>query len=298
MSVQKGHSESAQRQRQPGQDAGGPAPLDPRRLNIHRVPRRDVPYVPSDEAVVTAMLRFGGVGPSDVVYDLGCGDGRIVIAAAKQCGARGVGVDIDPVRIMECRENAAKARVADRVQFHCQSFFDTDIRPATVVMLYLLPSINVKLRPRLLSDLKPGTRIIGNYFEIGDWEPDMKAEAHHRTLMQWLVPAWVAGRWDCVVDDPRGRHRIVLRLKRHYQIVTGSARVGRDELRVLNGRLFGENLTFKLPDPSNPSHMIRYSCRVDGQKLRGSCQREAIEGPPIPWGGVWRAEEGAKPSRT
>ncbi|HEY2588561.1 MAG TPA: class I SAM-dependent methyltransferase, partial [Tepidisphaeraceae bacterium] len=167
---------------------------DLRRLQVHREPpKRDVPYVPTDEPVVMAMLRFAGVTAHDVVYDLGCGDGRIVIAAAKHCGAQGVGVDIDPMRITECRENAAKARVGDRVQFLCQSFFDTDVRDATVLMLYLLPSINIKLRPKLLAELRPGSRIIANQFEIGDWQPYMTADVHHRTLRQWIVPAWVTG---------------------------------------------------------------------------------------------------------
>jgi predicted RNA methylase len=120
--------------RQPSPPPG--SDYDPRRLQVHRpVPQRDVPYVPTDEAVVAAMLRFANVGPDDVVYDLGCGDGRIVIAAAKQRGARGVGVDIDPLRVRESRENAKRARVTGRVQFLCQSFFDTDLRAATVVML-------------------------------------------------------------------------------------------------------------------------------------------------------------------
>lgn len=273
----------------PRSDPGGFAVADgddPRRLRIHRVPMRDVPFVPTDEPVVAAMLRFGGVNASDVVYDLGCGDGRIVIAAARHHGARGVGIDIDPVRIQECRENAHKARVADRVRFVCQSFFDADVREATVVMLYLLPSINVRLRPRLMEQLRPGTRIIGNYFEIGDWQPDMTAEAHHRKLMQWIVPAEVAGRWTCVVNEPGKRHRILLKLRRHHQVVTGSARIGRDEVRLLNGRLFGDRLTFKLPDLRNPSEMIRYWAVVDGPRLRGACHHDAIENDAMPWGGI------------
>ena len=262
-------------------------PLEPRRLRVHREPPvRDVPYVPTDEPVVAAMLRFAGVASSDVVYDLGCGDGRIVIAAARQCGARGVGVDIDPARIAECRENAAKARVGDRVRFLCQSFFDTDLREATVTMLYLLPGINVKLRPKLMSELRPGARILSNHFEIGDWKPDMTAEAHHRTLRQWIVPAWVAGTWNCVMNSPQGRRRFSLRLRRHYQVVTGSAKVGRDELPIRNGRIFGDQLSFKLIHWQDQNFPKWFNCQVDGHHLRGACRADAVENGSIPWGGI------------
>lgn len=263
-------------------------PVDPRRLQVHREPpRRDVPYVPTDEPVVMAMLRFAGVTSNDVVYDLGCGDGRIVIAAAKHCGARGVGVDIDPLRITESRENAAKAGLGDRVRFLCQSFFDADISPATVLMLYLLPSINIKLRPKLLTELRPGTRIIANQFEIGGWKPDMTADAHHRTLRQWIVPAAAGGTWRCVVNDPAGRCHMTLRLNRQFQIVTGSARLGRSDLPISNGRLFGEHLTFKVIDWSNLRPTQWFSARVEGRQLRGTCHSDPTGTTrPIEWGGT------------
>ena len=275
--------------------AAAAAAPDPRAFRIHRPPKRDVPYVPTDEPVVAAMLRFAHVTADDVVYDLGCGDGRIVIAAAKHYGARGVGVDIDPQRIHESRENAAKARVTDRVRFLCQSFFDVDLRDATVLTLYLLPGINVKLRPKLLAELRPGTRIVANYFDMGDWPPDMRAEAHHRVLHQWIVPAWVGGTWDCVINGapggrPRDRRHVLLRLRRRYQTVTGTARVGRRELPVREGRLFADRLTFKLADPAGDLPTGRYACRVDGTYLRGTCDTHGYgaDGPPLAWGGVWR----------
>jgi len=242
--------------------------------------------VPTDDAVVTAMLRFGGLSSSDVVYDLGCGDGRIVIAAARQFGAHGVGVDIDPLRVAESRENAAKARVGDKVRFLCQSFFETDLRPATVVMLYLLPSINIRLRPKLLEELRPGARIIANHFEIGDWQPDMTADVHHRTLRQWVVPARVTGIWKCVVNDPAGRYHLRLSLNRRYQIVTGSARIGRRDVPIANGRLFGEHLTFKLIDWERSAGPKWFSCLVEPNHLRGACHADATgQTPPVPWGG-------------
>jgi len=132
----------------------------------------DVPYVPTTEDAVQAMLKLAKVQKSDIVYDLGCGDGRIVIAAAKTYGARGVGIDIDPERIREAKENARKAGVEKLVRFEENDLFQADFREATVVSLFLLPSINLRLRPKLLQDLKPGTRVVSNTFDMGDWKPD------------------------------------------------------------------------------------------------------------------------------
>ena len=267
--------------------AGVSIDADPRQLQVHRdPPQRDVPYVPTDEPVVAAMLRFAHVGPADVLYDLGCGDGRIVIAAARLCGARGVGVDIDPQRIAEAREHARRARVEDRVRFLCQSFFETDLHEASVVALYLLPSINVKLRPKLLEELRPGARIIANHFDMGDWKPDMQAYAHHRTLHQWIVPAWVAGKWKCVVNHPSGRYHLGLELRRRFQVVSGTARKGRQNMPLLNGRLFADHLTFKLVDWARPGPAIRFNARIEGTQLRGTCH-EGWDGLPIEWGGRW-----------
>jgi SAM-dependent methyltransferase len=157
----------------------------------------DVPYVPTTGTAVKAMLKLARVRRTDVVYDLGCGDGRIVIAAAKNFGARGVGIDIDPVRIREARKNARQAGVENRVEFREQDLFQSDFREATVVTLFLLPAINRRLRPQLEA-LKPGTRIVSNTFEIGDWKPArelvVKDDANDdyyfgsRRLLLWVVP--------------------------------------------------------------------------------------------------------------
>jgi precorrin-6B methylase 2 len=136
----------------------------------HREP--DVPYVPTTEEAVQAMLKLANVQKTDILYDLGCGDGRIVIAAAKTYGARGVGIDIDPQRIREAKENAKKAGVEKLVRFEENDLFQADFREATVVSLFLLPTINLRLRPKLLQDLKPGTRVVSNTFDMGDWKPD------------------------------------------------------------------------------------------------------------------------------
>src|SRR5215467_2608258 len=140
-------------------------------------PRRtpEVPFVPSPEGVVEGMLKLAGVKSTDTVYDLGCGDGRIVITAAKTFGAHGVGVDINPERVADARANAKKAGVENLVRFEENDLFEADIHEATVVTLFLLPNINLKLRPKLLQDLKPGVRVVSNTFDMGDWKPEKEA---------------------------------------------------------------------------------------------------------------------------
>jgi ribosomal protein L11 methylase PrmA len=139
-------------------------------------------------SVVNEVLRLANVQSDDVIYDLGSGDGRIVISTAQQYGTRGIGIDIDPQRIQEANENAQKAEVSDRVQFLQQDLFEADFRNATVVTLYLLPELNVKLRPKLLRELKPGTRIVSHAFDMGEWEADETVEVDGKTVYYWVVP--------------------------------------------------------------------------------------------------------------
>jgi SAM-dependent methyltransferase len=148
----------------------------------------DVRYVPTRQEVVDAMLELADVNDDDIVYDLGCGDGRIVITAAKEYGATGVGIDIDPERIKEANENARKAKVTDKVKFRTGNLFETDFSEASVVTLYLLTSLNLKLRPILLSQLKPGTRIVSHSFSMGDWEPEQTIYVNGSTIYFWIVP--------------------------------------------------------------------------------------------------------------
>ena len=157
----------------------------------------DVPYVPTTEAAVKAMLKLGDVKKTDVLYDLGCGDGRIVIAAARDFGARAVGIDIDPQRIAEAKDNAKAAHVEKLVRFEENELFDADIHEATVVTLFLMPNVNLKLRPKLLKDLKPCTRIVSNTFDMGDWKaekeftvggPEEGLYSLSRHLFLWTVP--------------------------------------------------------------------------------------------------------------
>jgi Methyltransferase domain len=169
--------------------AAPPAPSPKREL--------DVPYVPTHEKVVDEMLKVAKVKKSDVLYDLGSGDGRIVITAARRFGTRGTGVDLDPERIQEAKENAKKAGVEDRVRFIQGDLFDTDLRDATVVTLYLLPAVNMKLRPKLLSELRPGTRVVSHNYDMGDWTPEktirLKLPDGEHVVYFWVVPPRAAG---------------------------------------------------------------------------------------------------------
>src|SRR5688572_17386345 len=149
----------------------------------------DVIFVPTPNDVVSKMMELANVTKKDTVYDLGCGDGRIVITAAQKYGARGVGIDIDPERVKEATENVQKAGVADRVKIIRGDLFQADISPATVVTLYLLTDLNLKLRPKLLKDLNPGTRVVSHAFSMGDWQPERTAEVGGSQVYLWRIPA-------------------------------------------------------------------------------------------------------------
>lgn len=167
---------------------GGPDGMNPGIAAEDRM-SPEVPFVVTDLEVVDAMLDLAGVGSGDVVYDLGCGDGRIVNRAAKRHGARGVGVDVDPRRIDDARRSAFFHGVSARTEFRVEDLLETDVREATVVALYLLPEVNLRLRPKLLSTLRPGTRVVSNSWDMGAWRPDRTVTVHGKTLFLWTIPA-------------------------------------------------------------------------------------------------------------
>ena len=147
----------------------------------------EVPFVPSPDEVIEAMLKLAETTPQDTVYDLGCGDGRIVVMAAKQFGASSVGIDIDPDRIQEANQFARENGVTDKVKFREQDLFQADIHEATVVTLYLLTTVNRKLRPKLQKELKPGTRVVSHQFDMGDWKPEKRIEIGGRPIYLWRI---------------------------------------------------------------------------------------------------------------
>src|SRR4030042_419286 len=193
----------------------------------------DVPYVPSKPEVVATMLRMAQVRKDDVLYDLGCGDGRIVITAAQLYGTRGVGMDIDPERIQESQENAAKANVGHRGKFLEQDLFQADFHEATVVSLYLLTSVNLRLRPNLLAQLRPGTRVVSHNYAMDTWKPDDSAvvmvnETTHNVYF-WVVPANISGTWEGSWSVGGRKTAFRLELEQHFQYPSGRIRLGDPE---------------------------------------------------------------------
>jgi protein-L-isoaspartate O-methyltransferase len=200
-------------------------------------PALDAPFVTTDYAVVDAMLAMAEVRPGDQVIDLGSGDGRILIAAARSHGARGLGVDIDPARIREATANAQAARVADRVQSRRQDLFRTPLNEADVVTLYLTAEVNRRLRPRILEQMQPGTRVVSHQYDMGEWRPDQRQQIGASTIFLWLVPARVEGKWTI---NAEGRTATV-DLTQSFQQVDGRVEGGG---RVEQGRLAGTQIRF------------------------------------------------------
>jgi ubiquinone/menaquinone biosynthesis C-methylase UbiE len=208
----------------------------------------DVPYVASKPEVVTEMLRMANVGKDDILYDLGCGDGRIVITAAQRYGTRGVGVDIDPVRIKQSQENAALANVTHLVQFIEQDLFETDFHEATVVSLYLLNSVNLRLRPLLLSQLKPGTRVVSHNYHMDTWEPDQSSvvmvdNISHKVYL-WIIPANVSGTWEWTWTESSKKVHYLMKLDQHFQQVSGKIKIKNQELVLRDVLLTGDKIYF------------------------------------------------------
>ena len=219
---------------------------------------KDVVWVPTPDAVVNNMLDMAQVTPADYVIDLGSGDGRTVIAAATR-GAKALGIEYEQPMVDLSIQNAAKAGVSDRASFMRADLFETDFSQATVLTMFLLPDINLRLRPRVL-DMRPGTRVASNTFTMGDWTPDQTAEvpaseckSYCRALF-WIVPAKVAGTWRSENGE--------LALEQKYQMVSGTMRSGNVVHLITNGRLRGEEITFTAGDST-------YTGRVNGNVIEG-----------------------------
>ena len=204
-------------------------------------PTLDVPYEPTSYGIAKEMLEMAGVTSKDLVYDLGCGDGRIVILAAKERGATGVGVDLDPKRIAESRENAKAAGVTHLVRFFEQNLFDTDIKKATAVMLYLYPEVNIRLRPKLLRDLQPDTRIVSHSHTMGEWEDDATKRVEGHDIHFFVVPANATGTWRWT--DPDGLE-ITLTLTQKFQRVKGIFSTGAERYPLMGASLRGNRFRF------------------------------------------------------
>jgi hypothetical protein len=228
------------------------------------------------------MLKVANVRKNDVLYDLGSGDGRIVIAAAKKYGTRGTGIDIDSVRVAEGRRGARKEGVTDKAKFQQADLFQTDLRDATVVTLYLLPTLNVKLRPKLFSELKPGSRVVSHAFDMGNWKADSTFMVGTSAVFYWVIPANVGGEW--AVRAPGGR-RYTLRLTQKFQHVEGTAELNGKSVPVSAAGIHGDKVILEIADPDGPVRLVgRVKDDVITGTQRGSKWSARRNGPAPPLG--------------
>jgi hypothetical protein len=260
-----------------------------------------VPYVPTPQEVVDRMLDMAKVGPNDYLIDLGSGDGRIVVTAARKYGTRGFGVDLNPVRIQEANDNARRAKVLDKVAFYQRDLFETDLDSATVITMYLLPQVNLELRPKLLK-LKPGTRLVSHDFDMGDWKADthVKVESKEKyggsggtsDVYYWVVPAAVAGvwRWEMRASG-KEQAAYELRLEQLYQAISGTVSVGGGTAKITNARLRGDQIRFAFTANVNGQAVRHeFSGRISEDTVTGSAR---LSGPRVQGQHDWLARRGA-----
>jgi len=248
----------------------------------------DVHYQPTPQLIVEELLKMAEVNRNDVVYDLGCGDGRFVITAAKKYGARGVGIDIDPERIKDSNQNARIAGVLNKVKFIEGDLFQTDFREATVVALYLLQDLNMQLRPTLLKDLKPGTRVVSHEFDMYDWQPDKMGRLGRNKYYFWVIPADVAGKWHWSFPSGKGGEPFVLSLIQKFQDIDGWITTPAKTVSPLEAYLVGRQIGFVLRyQPSGKPVEMRFSGQVEGNTMSGIVE---VNGGPFAGRHNWTAK--------
>ena len=233
---------------------------------------KDVIWVPTPDRVVEKMLELAKVGPGDYVSDLGSGDGRIVVTAAKKLGAQGFGVDLHPDMVKLSENRAAKEGVSDRAKFYVRDIFETGLKPASVVTMYLLPSLNLKLRPRIL-DLKPGTRVVSHAFDMSDWEPEVYDTSTGNSVRLWIVPAKAGGEWSVRTSNPGKAGELDLR--QTFQMLGGAGRYGGQVVTVRDAKLLGEQVSFTLLEDANGGIRHEFRGKVTGDAMEGTVRSGA-----------------------
>jgi len=252
----------------------------------------DVPYVPTKFPVVDEMLKMADIQKTDVVYDLGCGDGRLIIGAAQKYGARGIGYDIDPERIKESLENAQKAGVTNLVKFYEQDLFTADFHEASVMTLYLLTSVNLKLRPKMLKELRPGTRIVSHNFGMGEWKPDQSSsvmvdDISHEVYM-WVIPANVSGTWTWTAGEPKPGLKGEMDVQQLFQQITPSFKIGGRAAVAREVSLKGDHLKFVLDLPFHGGTVpAAFEAKIGGHSLAGTIKLQD-GGKDVVWD--WKAQ--------
>ncbi|MGA0023987.1 MAG: SAM-dependent methyltransferase [Burkholderiales bacterium] len=247
----------------------------------------DVPYVPTPMNVVDAMLALGKVGPGDYLIDLGSGDGRISIRAATRYGTRGFGVDLEANLVRDATREARRQGVDAKVKFEARNIFDTDISRATVVTAYLLSSVNMRLRPELFAQLKPGTRIVTHDFGFGEWAPDQKLTIDvpdkaygppNSDIMLWIIPVNLAGVWQWSLPSASGVARYEARIEQKFQVLVGTAGTDAGNSRIIEGRVTGTAVAWTL---GSGAQQMRYSGVLAGDTIKG--QVNTGGGVSQPW---------------
>ena len=255
----------------------------------------DVPYVPTPPVVVDAMLEMAKVGPADFVVDLGSGDGRIVIAAAKKYNARGLGVDINPSLVRDARREADRQGVGGKVEFRAENLSITEIGRASVLTTYLLTRLNLYVRPRIFSEMKPGSRVVSHEFDFGAWKsdaqqvvkvPDKPYGPPSSTIYLWFVPANAAGRWRGRIEREGEPVEYEITLEQTFQELKGTASVGGKPARIENARMRGEDIAFTLMVPGEGRELIyQLSGRVTPEAMKGTA-RVAGAATELAWSGA------------
>ena len=236
------------------------------------MPGKDVVWVPTPAQVVELMLDVAKVTPQDFVIDLGSGDGRIVIAAGKR-GARGFGVELNENLVQLSSEEAARQGVADRVQFFVRDMFKTDLSPASVLTTYLLPHLNVRVRPQLLRQLRPGSRVVAYAFHMGEWQPDRVAQIDGLTVHHWIVPAAAMGQWRWKDDGIGYAREYEMDVEQRFQFISGAARSRTGGAYLRDMTLEGDRISFRLTEEAGSSlAQTYYEGRIDGDTITGTAR--------------------------
>jgi precorrin-6B methylase 2 len=231
----------------------------------------DVVFVATPHRVVREMLKLADVRKDDMLYDLGSGDGRIVIAAARDFGARAVGVEIDRKLVNESMENAKRAGVAGKVEFVTQDMFKTDLRGATVVTLFLLPDLNKTLMPKLFKELEPGSRVVSHMWDMDDWKPDMTLKAYGSTVHFWIIPGDVDGDWQVSLLREEGTGEYAMALSQKHQKVRGTIRDGSRKMKLRDVGLYGREISLKVEDRGiNRWFLMELDGTVRGDTMEGT----------------------------
>jgi SAM-dependent methyltransferase len=239
---------------------------------------KDVVWVPTPEALVERMLEMARVTSKDYVIDLGSGDGRTVITAAKKYGVSALGIEYNPDMVAVSVKAAEKAGVSDRAKFIKADIFETDFSKATVITMYLLPALNIKLRPKIL-DMRPGTRVVSHAFNMEDWEPDQTATVEGREAYLWIVPAKVQGNWALAVPAGNGEEKWQVTLKQSFQKLSGTATLGGKSYPLMETRLRGTDVAFAFVDGNGIKR--QFSGRAAGDKMDGTTAAQG--GAKVNW---------------